>query len=362
MAIRRNLSTQEDFYPVNPELPDLSSQQPPPWIQNDYWAPDRADVLADPSRWGPGPNEPQPGQPPAPPTELPVPPGVAPMQNDYKPKLPASPGVQRNDYTPLAGWEQSKLNDPTKHNTKYDFGRAAQDYGQPIQRGNLQGLVDYYNQSYGGHAKTAGDDSIDFGESYGPVDILNGNGDSLQWYVPGQGQAAAGGGAAGGLDLSGLTSSDALNKILGQIGGGGNHTAQAIEAARMPYEIARRSQLNNAQAVLADRGLLSEPGHAQGPEVTAVQRIEEGLAPAYTGAISDRLLQEDQTNVQRQQVLGDIALRSLDQNRLWNQFLAQYGLDREKVAYDMQHGNTDQYLQLLQIWLASARTSDEGYV
>jgi hypothetical protein len=68
------------------------------------------------------------------------------------------------------------------------------------------------------------------------------------------------------------------------------------------------------------------------------------LAPPTPGAISDRLLQQDETNVRRQQVLGDIALRSLDQNRLWNQFLAQYGLDRDKVQWDMQHGNTDQYL------------------
>lgn len=366
MAVRRNLSTQEDQYApdFSPELPDLPTQaQPPPWIQNDYWAPDRAAVLADPSRWGAGPN----AQPAAPPQELPVPPGYAPGQNDYKPPIPksATPAVTRTNYTPIAGWEQSKLNDPAKHNTKYDFGRSAQDYTGAYGRGNLQGLVDFYNTSYGGHAHTVGDDSIDFGESYGPIDVLNGHGDTLQWYVPGQAQAggAGGGGAAGGgMDLSGLTSNLDLNQILGQIGGGGNLTAQAIEGARMPYEIARRSQLANARGDLANRGLLSEPGHQQGPEVSSIQRIEEGLAPAYTGAISDRLLQQDQTAVQRQQVLGDIALRSLDQNRLWNQFLAQYGLDRDRVQYDMQHGNTEQYLELLQIWLANGRTASEGYV
>jgi hypothetical protein len=156
----------------------------------------------------------------------------------------------------------------------------------------------------------------------------------------------------------------------------GSNRATAIEAARMPYEIARKSQLANARGDLANRGLLSEPGHLQGPEVTALQRIEEGLAPAYTGAISERLLQQDQTDndtanallgtinagTGRQKVLSDIALGNLEQNRLWNQFLASYGLDRDKVLYDMSHGNVDQYLTLLDLYLKNAQTSANGYI
>jgi hypothetical protein len=49
--------------------PDQNTLTPPPWIQNDYHAPDRDEVLKDPSRWGPGPNgQPAPATPTAPPT------------------------------------------------------------------------------------------------------------------------------------------------------------------------------------------------------------------------------------------------------------------------------------------------------
>jgi hypothetical protein len=176
----------------------------------------------------------------------------------------------------------------------------------------------------------------------------------------------------------------------------------------MPYEIARRTQLNNARGELANRGLLSEPGHEQGQDVAAMQRVEEGLAPMYTGAIADRLTaldaldtarqtglantltgsglftksltdrlglgttlnQSQQANLiaalgggtERQQVLGDLAIKNLEQNRLWQKFLADNQLDTAKVNEEIRKGNSDTYLQLLQLWLQGANISAGGFI
>lgn len=42
---------------ASPYQPSAQTPKPPPHILNDYWAPDRAQVLADPSRWGPAPGQ-----------------------------------------------------------------------------------------------------------------------------------------------------------------------------------------------------------------------------------------------------------------------------------------------------------------
>lgn len=152
--------------------------------------------------------------------------------------------------------------------------------------------------------------------------------------------------------------------------------ATAMEGARAPYEAARKVQLANAEAALADRGTLGEPGHQSGLLSSAVGRIETDLAPAYTGAIANamslldqneqqavtQLLQGASTGTQRQQVLSDVALRELDQNRLWNQFLAQFGLDRDKAMYDVQLGQGQQLLQLFALYLQQAQQAANGYV
>lgn len=370
---------------------------------------------------------PAPTQPAAPQASL-APGGVegAPSGSVYQPDgtvEPPPPVGRTTPYNPAAGWEVSRLNDPSADSTKYQFGRAAQDYTGGYGRGNLQGLVDYFNTTYNGHARVLDDDEIDFGESYGPADVLNANGDYLQWVVGGR-DAQSGGGAGGGAanalssavgsfpSLASQLSSRALGSTptmpslsglslsappAGTSGGGGGsaadpfarlidyyegrlgdrgNTAASIEAARAPYEVARRSQLANARGDLANRGLLSEPGHLQGPEVTAIQRIEEGLAPAYTAAIADRIGAQDRLEQEnaaglfnalqgssgRDVALQQIALQSLEQTRLWQQFLGEFGLNAAQVRYDMEHGNMEQYLQLLELWLRSAEISANGFI
>lgn len=285
------------------------------------------------------------------------------------PTPPPPPGVPTS-YRPMAGWDGGKLNDPAAGTTdKYLFGRFLQDqgYGAAGSRGRLNDIAAAFNQQYGKNVRATGDDSIDFGGSIGNIDVINGTTNDWQWLVPGGGSGSGSGGGGAAANLGGLF--DALGTQATRMAGqppslsaapawttpettpDPQRLSRAIEGARMPYEIARRTQLNNAQATLADRGLLSEPGHAQGSEVGALQRIETGLAPAYTGAINDRLQQ-----------LDALGLAELTQNRLWNQFLADYGLNRDQVAYDMQRGNTDQYLQLLRLWLESAQTAGNGFI
>jgi hypothetical protein len=100
------------------------------------------------------------------------------------PAVPVVPPPAPRTYNPAAGWDVHKLNDPALGtSTKYKFGRAAQEF-DGWSRGNLQGLVDYFNRQYSGNARvTSGkDDSINFGE-YGDVDIIDGVNDGLQWLV-----------------------------------------------------------------------------------------------------------------------------------------------------------------------------------
>lgn len=152
--------------------------------------------------------------------------------------------------------------------------------------------------------------------------------------------------------------------------------ALMMERARMPYEMARKTQLNNARADLANRGLLSTESPGQGLEGDALQRIETGLAPSYTAAIDNGMLELNQNEqkwadilgnaatagTNRQNVLGTLALNELSQNTAFNEFLANYGLDRDKTLYEMQSGQNNQILQAFQLWLQYGQLSANGYV
>ena len=279
----------------------------------------------------------------------------------------------RTSYDPLPGWDVAKLNQGTGGTNKYQFGRWLQNSSYynggsgANSRGNMGALVDAYNQATGGKAKAVGEDAIDFGDGLGTQDVINGDTNQWQWVTTGGGDTRPSGGNAS-TQLSGLFSQlgNAANLLSGRATGAtGNASpstqpmglqrnsslATSLEAARMPYEIARRTQMNNARADLANRGLLSEPGHMQGPEATAINQIETGLAPAYTGAINDRLQQMDA-----------LALGELEQNRLWQQFMLDNNLNADRVRADILNGNTDRYLQLLQLWLNAANVAADGFI
>jgi hypothetical protein len=64
----------------------------------------------------------------------------------------------------------------------------------------LQSTVDAYNQRFGGNAKVASGDRIDFGTGEGAVDVIrdSGNGSSGYWWGGNAGAGSGGGGGGGG--------------------------------------------------------------------------------------------------------------------------------------------------------------------
>jgi len=152
-----------------------------------------------------------------------------------------------------------------------------------------------------------------------------------------------------------------------------NQLAKRYESARETIDRGRRSQMNNLSATLAERGLLGS-----GPEKTGLENIEANLAGQYSTALRDATLAEDEiasgrymqaldaglgsmaqdTNAKK--VMGELALGHLAQNRMWNQFLAQYGLDREKVMSDIQMGNIDRYTELIRLFFQYGAGLSQG--
>ncbi len=87
-----------------------------------------------------------------------------------------APTTGKSTYNPIPGFDLGKLNDPAHVTTKYTFGRAVQDLGLAATSGNLQAIVDHFNAK-GGKATVTGDDTIDFGDGFGSIDVIFSVGD-----------------------------------------------------------------------------------------------------------------------------------------------------------------------------------------
>lgn len=83
-----------------------------------------------------------------------------------------------------------------------------------------------------------------------------------------------------------------------------------------------------------------------------------GLSDSQTNA----MLSAIGSGTTRQQVLGNLALQNLDQNRQWNQFLAQYGLDKQKIINDLNSGNYAQLQSLLSMFMNFTSMTNGGYI
>lgn len=376
----------------------------------------------------------------APPVPVPVGGNVPPWSENSPRSPQTYTTVAGTGYAPIQGYDYAKLSDPTHTGTgKYNsdvkwFSQGLAATGAQPGKAGLKAVSDWIN-THGGHAEVAGDGiSINGGK---PVDVLTNYNDDTgtadAWWFGegnlGEGSAtgAGGGGGAAGdpfagtpttlpgaLDINSLSSILSLGSTFGGPGGAGvfgsdslqqvgqdpfsqlitggltnliadstsrlhstpQQQAQAFEAARSPYEMARKVQLRNAQDQLASRGLLGEPGQESGIMTGALQRIEEGLAPAYTGAIADefgRMYDREAaaantlggaltSATNRQSALSDVAIRTLEQNRIFNQFIATYGLDKVKVLADIANGQGEQYLKLLELELKKAELAAGGYI
>lgn len=208
----------------------------------------------------------------------------------------------------------------------------------------------------------------------------------------------------------------------GDLYGDPNKLSMQLEQARTPIDLLRKAQTEQARAGLAARGMAGPT--ASGGESRAMQGIEGRLAPQYAqagqgialqamqqreGRLANALtkLQElgstqaqrqvgydalnsaarqamDQTalsaatgmsqleasnllsaiglGTQRQQVLGDIALRSLEQNMVFNQFLAEYGMSRDTVLEQLRKGRIDQLQPIMELFLSFLKASQVGMV
>lgn len=163
------------------------------------------------------------------------------------------------------------------------------------------------------------------------------------------------------------------------------------ESAREAQARTFRTQLEEARGELAGRGLLGLPGAPQGEEGGAISRITERTAPIFSGAVRDihaqaiqrqndrltgalstitGLTRDAASNMlnalgqgtQRQLGLADIALRTLDQNRQWNQFLADFGLRRDQILYSIQQGRADSLIPLLALFQQFFQTAGQGAI
>lgn len=162
------------------------------------------------------------------------------------------------------------------------------------------------------------------------------------------------------------------------------------ESARELLDKGRRTMVNDMRGDLASRNLLSEPGIPQGAEIGGLERITEHLAPEFSRALrdiysdeagrsDDRLMNalsmatgysSDQARnllaaigegTARQTALAGLSLDLLKTNMAWSQFLASFGLERDKVMYEMENGQIDQFMPLLQAFIQMAGLSNAGF-
>jgi hypothetical protein len=101
---------------------------------------------------------------------------------------------------------------------------------------------------------------------------------------------------------------------------------------------------------------------------TAALRREDRLATTLqlaTGMAEEQsrnLLATAQTWSDRQEMLSAVVQKSLDQDFLWNKFMAEYGLERDQAMEMIQSGRLNQLLPLLQTFLSQIQLAGEGFV
>ena len=225
--------------------------------------------------------------------------------------------------------------------------------------------------------------------------------------------AVIGGGGGGGAAETpfGGQIQDELSNIManrGYLEPDPQQQAMEFEQLRTPIDAMRRAQLAQGQATMADRNILGS-----GAEVDFLERLESSLAPAYSAAgqqlalsrmeeadtrymaalaqgqsmaqaqadrresrllpalslatgmaeqSASNMLNSVQTWTDRQAMLADVAMRNLDQNVNWSQFLANYGLQRDQILEMVRTGRLDALAQALNNNLAGLQTISQGFV
>lgn len=191
-----------------------------------------------------------------------------------------------------------------------------------------------------------------------------------------------------------LNLQDKLSALLDRTAGGGINSERLqsrLEGARENLTAGETAALSDLRGVLADRGLISTPGSPEGAELESTQRAFLPLQREYLSNVRQSYQDESQladeqelnalqqatgwsrdqaasrlaavgTAQDRQKMFADIAARNLEDNMAWNQFLAQFGLDREKTAAAIKQGKIDAIMPAIQMFLALVNRSAGGYI
>lgn len=299
---------------------------------------------------------------------------------DAAQNLGAAPGTVRDQ---RLHWNATPADDATRARYAGSGGGSGggPGTGSGTQRtvDGIRNLYSQLGQQYGGPGSA--------GVMNGPVQQVGQ--DPLSQLITG-GLAALIGGEGMTTDGSGVMAS--LRSIIERGGQLPNDaSAKRFESARELMAKGERTALNDSRAALADRGLLSEPGNPSGVERGTIGRIQTRNAEEFARALRDIGIAEDDASntrltaalglatgmatdqartllatlgagTDRQQMLAQVALESLQTNMAWNQFLAKFGLEREQAMYAIQNGQIDQIMPLLAMFLQLAQSTQRGYV
>lgn len=293
-------------------------------------------------------NTPPPTPPPQPGGATPPPASTLPPAHSTNTKAPDG------TFRVVNGWDPTKLNDTTHNTAKYEFMRAVQNAGavggglgergdRASMSADLPRIVQDLQYVGFPSAKLVGDDSIDFGDGNGPIDVLTGNGE--WWWSGNQSQpagpaAGAGGpGAASGAPGGGIP--DWIQNLYGGTQGGdasldgaisgllggetpyGHDIGSALSAliknggvtpdikqglisARENAALAEQGLMADARGRLADSGGLSTPGVEQGATNAAIERTAATVAPTFASAVRD--VQNHALDVQNESFMGALQM------------------------------------------------------
>ena len=129
----------------------------------------------------------------------------------------------------MEGWDETKWNDPNSQSVKYVAGRILSRY--PPTPAGLQQAWQEIKAAFP-NASFDGDDAIDFGDGYGPIDVLVGaKVGGIRWaWQPGArgGGATSGGGGAHGMTANSTTAPDSMKGYTGIESPGGQNYSQMI--------------------------------------------------------------------------------------------------------------------------------------
>ena len=86
------------------------------------------------------------------------------------------------------------------------------------------------------------------------------------------------------------------------------------------------------------------------------------LATGMTEEQSRNMLATAQTWTERQQMLAGVVGDELSRNQLFNQFLAEFGMERDQALNDITEGRIASLLPALNQFLSTIQTSAQGFV